>query len=233
MARIGRFVVPGLPHHVTQRGNRREALFFSDEDYALYRDLLHEACGREGVAVWSYCLMPNHVHLILTPSTVEGLGRALGKAHRRYSAFVNARMRVTGHLFQGRFSSVVLDETYLRASARHIALNPFRARLVESTDAWRWSSTAALLSGRNDGLVEVAPLLARCNGRFADWLDAEEDEAATAALRAAETIGRPLGAPDFLDRLAALTGRNPRPGKRGRKKRGDRPAAKKGKRGIG
>ena len=93
MARIGRFVVPGLPHHVTQRGNRRERVFFSDADYELYCDLLREACGRETVAVWSYCLMPNHVHLILAPATPEGLGRALGKAHRRYSAFVNARNR--------------------------------------------------------------------------------------------------------------------------------------------
>ena len=91
MARIGRFVVPDLPHHVTQRGNRREKVFFGDDDYALYRDLLQEACRREGVAVWAYCLMPNHVHPILTPQTPEGLGRALGKAHRRYSAFVNAR----------------------------------------------------------------------------------------------------------------------------------------------
>jgi len=74
MARIGRFVVPDLPHHVTQRGNRRETVFFGEEDYALYRDLLREACAREGVAVWSYCLMPNHVHLILTPLTPEGLG---------------------------------------------------------------------------------------------------------------------------------------------------------------
>ena len=117
MARIGRFVVPGLPHHVTQRGNRRERVFFSDADYELYRDLLHEACARETVAVWSYCLMPNHVHLILTPATPEGLGRALGKAHRRYSAFVNARNRVTGHLFQARFSSVVMDEEHLMAAA--------------------------------------------------------------------------------------------------------------------
>ena len=90
MARIGRFVVPDLPHHVTQRGNRREKVFFGD-DYALYRDLLHEACRREGVACWAYRLMPKRVHLILTPQTPEGLGRALGKAHRHYSAFVNAR----------------------------------------------------------------------------------------------------------------------------------------------
>src|SRR5271166_4493151 len=136
MARIGRFVVPELPHHATQRGNRRERVFFSDADYELYRDLLREACAREGVAVWSYCLMPNHVHLILTPKTPEGLGRALGKAHRRYSGFVNARNRVTGHLFQARFSSVVMDEEHLMAAARYVAMNPVRARLVERAEDW-------------------------------------------------------------------------------------------------
>jgi putative transposase len=219
MARIGRFVVPDLPHHVTQRGNRRERVFFGDDDYALYRDLLAEACRREGVAVWSYCLMPNHVHLILTPRTPEGLGRALGKAHRRYAAFVNARLRATGHLFQGRVASVVMDEEHLTAAARYVALNPVRARLAERAEDWRWSSVRAHLAGRDDGLVEVAPLLARCAGRFADLLAVEPSPGMIAALRAAETIGRPLGAPAFLNRLAALTGRDPRPRKRGPKPR--------------
>ncbi len=219
MARIGRFVVPDLPHHVTQRGNRRGTVFFGEDDYALYRDLLREACAREGVAVWSYCLMPDHVHLILTPRTPEGLGRALGKAHRRYSSFINARLRVTGHLFQARFASVVMDEAHLMTAARYGALNPVRARLVETARDWRWSSAPAHLDGRDDGLVTVAPLLDRCGGRFADLLESEADPAALAALRAAETLGRPLGSPDFLDRLAARTGRDPRPGKRGRKKR--------------
>ena len=222
MSRIGRFVVPDLPHHVTQRGNRRENVFFGDDDYALYRDLLHEACRREGVAVWAYCLMPNHVHLILTPQTPEGLGRALGKAHRRYSAFVNARMRVTGHLFQARFSSVVMDEDHLMAAARHVALNPVRAGLVARAEDWRWSSVRAHLEGRDDGLVSVAPLIDRCGGRFSDLLDAPVSAEAVSALRAAETIGRPLGSASFLDRLAAATGRDPRPRRRGPKPRGER-----------
>ncbi len=217
MARIGRFVVPDLPHHVTQRGNRRERVFFSDADYELYRDLLREACTRETVAVWSYCLMPNHVHLILAPATPEGLGRALGKAHRRYSAFVNARHRVTGHLFQARFSSVVMDEDHLMAAARYVAMNPVRARLVERAEDWPWSSARAHLVGRDDGLVEVGPLLSRSGGRFADLIADEPAPALIAALRAAETIGRPLGDPQFLDRLAARVGRDPRPRKRGRK----------------
>ncbi len=230
MARIGRFVVPGLPHHVTQRGNRRERVFFSDADYELYRDLLHEACSRELVAVWSYCLLPNHVHLILTPATPEGLGRALGRGHRRYSTFVNARNRVTGHLFQGRFSSVVMDEEHLMAAARYVATNPVRAGLVERAEDWPWSSARAHLAGRDDGLVEVAPLLSRCGGRFADLIEAEPAPALTASLRAAETIGRPLGAPPFLDRLAALAGRDPRPQKRGRKPRAAGAAAGKARR---
>ncbi len=93
MARIGRFVVPGLPHHVTQRGNRRERVFFGDDDYALYRDLLAEACAREGVAVWSYCLMPNHVHLILTPGRPRGWG---GRSARRIGAIRRSSTRGCG-----------------------------------------------------------------------------------------------------------------------------------------
>ena len=158
-------------------------------------------------------------HLILTAATPEGLGRALGKAHRRYSGFVNARNRVTGHLFQARFSSAVMDEEHLMAAARYVAMNPVRARLIERAGDWPWSSARAHLVGRDDGLVEVASILERCGGRFADLIAAEPAPALVAALRAAETIGRPLEAPSFVDRLARLTGRDPRPQKRGRKPR--------------
>ena len=106
------------------------------------------------------------------------------------------------------------------AAARYVALNPVRARLAGRAEDWPWSSARAHLAGRDDGLVEVAPLLARCTGRFADLLADEPSPNLIAALRAAETIGRPLGAPAFLDRPAALTGRNPRPRKRGPKPRG-------------
>ena len=236
MSRIGRFVVPDLPHHITQRGNRREKVFFGDDDYALYRDLLAEACRREGVAVSAYCLMPNHVHLILTPRTPEGLGRALGKAHRRYSAFVNARMRVTGHLFQARFSSVVMDEDHLMAAARYLALNPVRAKLAATPGDWPWSSVGAHLAGRDDGLVEVAPLLDRCGGRFADLIAEEPDPAGIAALRRRRN-----------DRPPARRGPLPRPprgadrarsaaGQAGRKTRAAQAVedrARRGRKGIG
>ena len=225
MARIARFVVPGLPHHVTQRGNRRERVFFSDDDYALYRDLLAEQCRKQGVACWAYCLMPNHVHLVLVPDREEGLGRALGETHRRYSTAINARLRVTGHLFQARFGSAAMDEEHLMAASRYVALNPVRARLVERAEDWRWSSVGAHLSGRDDGLVRVGPLIERCGGRFADLIEAAPCAEAVSALRAAETIGRPVGSASFLDRLAAATGRDPRPKRRGPKPKGTRGAA--------
>jgi putative transposase len=221
MARIARLVVPDCPHHVTQRGNRRETIFFGDDDYRLYLDLLGERCRKVGVEVWSYCLMPNHVHLILTPATPEGLGRALGETHRRYSSVINARLRVTGHLFQARYGSLAMDEEHLMAAARYVALNPVRARLAARAEDWRWSSVRAHLAGEDDGVVATAPILARCAGRFADLIDAAPDARQMAALRAAETIGRPLGSASFLDNIAVLTGRDARPAKRGPKKKGD------------
>ena len=124
MARIARLVVPDLPHHVTQRGNRRMTVFFFDDDYALTLDLLAERRRKAGVEVWSYCLMPNHVHLILTPSTPQGLGAALGETNRHYSGVINARLRVAGHLVQACYGFVTMDEAHLMVAARTIALNP-------------------------------------------------------------------------------------------------------------
>ena len=160
----------------------------------------------------------SHVHLILVPGRAEGLGRALGGRRRRYSAAINARLRVTGHLFQSRYGSAAMDEDHLMAAARYVALNPAPARLVSRARDWRWSSVGAHLAGRDDGLVSVAPLIERCGGRLADLVEEAPPAELIAALRAAETIGRPLGSPPFLDRLAALTGRDPRPRKRGPKK---------------
>src|ERR1700756_4618844 len=130
MTRLARIIVPGAPHHVTQRGNRREAIFFEDGDQEVSRDRMAGQARKYAVDVWAYCLMPNHVHLILTPSDETGLGRAVGETHRRYTNFINARGRWTGHLFQSRFSSVAMDEDHLIAAVRYVSLNPVRARLV-------------------------------------------------------------------------------------------------------
>ena len=124
MARLARAVVAGLPHHVTHRGNRREVIFFEDGDHEVYRDLLAAQMRRAGTEVWAYCLMPNHVHLILHPGRADGLGLAVGEAQRRYTNFINARGRWTGHLFQSRFASVVMDDAHFLAAVSYVSLNP-------------------------------------------------------------------------------------------------------------
>ena len=205
MARLARVVVPGVPHHVTQRGNRRQATFFSEADYQAYLELMAEWCGRCGVTVWAYCLMPNHVHLIVEPDSEEGLRRGIGEAHRRYSRRINFREGWRGHLWQGRFASFPMDERYLMLAARYVELNPVRARLCRLPWQWRWSSAAAHVGGRNDGLVDVAPLLTRVE----DWrkyLAAGLNGDELALLRQHERTGRPLGGTAFLKRLERNSG---------------------------
>jgi putative transposase len=216
MARLARVVIPGLPHHVTQRGNGRAQTFFGDDDYRLYRDLLADACRAAKVEAWAWVLMPNHVHLILVPSDADGLRRALAPTHRRYAGHVHARELRTGHFWQGRFGAVTMDEAHLAAAVRYVALNPVRARLAARAEDWPWSSVHAHLAGRDDGLTTVAPVLERYP-RFADLLDAGPDEAAFERLRRAESIGRPLGEATFLAALEAQTRRPLKPAKRGRK----------------
>ena len=143
MARIARVVGPGIPHHITQRGNRRQETFFGAEDYQAYIELMREWCGYWKVEVWAYCLMPNHVHLIAVPPSEEGLRRAIGEAHRRYTRRVNFREGWRGHLWQGRFASFPLDERYLLAAARYIEQNPVAAGLVPNPESWTFSSCGA------------------------------------------------------------------------------------------
>ena len=159
MARLARVVVPGMPHHITQRGNRRQQTFFQEGDFQVYLELMAEWCAKETVAIWSYCLMPNHVHLIAVPQSEDGLRRAIGEAHRRYTRHVNFRKKWRGHLWQGRFASFVMDEPYLLATARYIERNPVRARLTKLAGDYAWSSAKAQLSGSDDMLVKAAPLL--------------------------------------------------------------------------
>ena len=214
MARLARVVLPGIPYHVTQRGNRRQQTFFEDGDFALYRDLLAAAAQRAGTDIWAYCLMPNHVHLIAVPSDEDGLRRTFADAHRRYTGFINARQRWTGHLWQGRYGAVAMDEAHLFHAARYVALNPVRAQLCDRAEQWPWSSAGAHLAGEDDGLATVAPLLERV-GDFAVFLGAAEDQQATRALRMAETTGRPVGSRAWVEEMERRSGRCLTPRKRG------------------
>src|SRR3954447_21220315 len=175
MARLARVVVPGHPHHVTQRGNGRARTFFDDADYALYRNLLAEHCRAADVEVWAWCLMPNHVHLILVPSDPDGLRRALARVHRSYAGIIQERRKRSGHFWQGRFGAVAMDEAHLGAAVRYVALNPVRARLVAQAQDWRWSSVHAHLAASPDGVTTIAPVLERYPD-FAALIEAAPDE---------------------------------------------------------
>jgi putative transposase len=217
MARMARAVFPGIPHHVTQRGNGRAQTFFSDDDYQLYRDLLAEHAAKAGVEVWSWVLMPNHVHLIVVPPEPDALRRCLSGVHRRYAGHIHARLKRSGHFWQGRFGCVAMDEAHLGAALRYVALNPVRARLTQRAADWRWSGLHALLApDPGDGLTTTGPVLSRYPD-FAGLIAAGEDETLSRGLRRAETIGRPVGAEDFLARLESEAGRTLSPAKRGRK----------------
>ena len=219
MARLARFIIPGIPHHVTQRGNGRQQTFFCDADYQLYRDLLATHCQAHGVAVWSWVLMPNHVHLILVPPHEDSLRAALSKVHRAYAGHIHAREQRTGHFWQGRFGCVAMDWAHLMAAIPYVALNPVRAGLVERAQQWPHSSVHAHLDPTTgDGLTDTAAVLDRVPD-FAASLAAGEDQALSMALRRSETIGRPLGDTAFLDWIGARLGRDAKPGKAGRPSR--------------
>ena len=214
MPRLARAVVPDLPHHVTQRGNRRQPTFFGPEDYVLYKQLMAEWCRKCGVEIWAYCLMPNHVHLVAVPETSDGLRRAVGEAHRRYTAEVNRREGWSGYLWQGRFASFPMDERYTLAAARYVELNPVRAKLVSRADDYPWSSARAHLEGRDDELVTVTPLLSRI-GDWSRFLGEPAQDGVLKELRSHANTGRPLGTEDFLDEVERQLGRVLRPRKPG------------------
>jgi putative transposase len=206
MPRIARVVVPGLPHHITQRGNRRMRTFFCADDYQRYRELMSEWCRRCGVDIWAYCLMPNHAHLIAVPESEHALRRAIGEAHREYTSEINKREGWRGYLWQGRFASYVMDEAHTVAAARYIELNPVRAGLVFSPGEHPWSSATAHLRGRNDGLVRVAPLLERV-GNWSEFLGERSEPEMLDVLRKHAVTGMPLGSDAFVRQVEGTLGR--------------------------
>lgn len=222
MARLARVVIPGIPHYITQRGNRQQQVFSGDADYQLYLDLVAAGCAKAGVEVWAYCLMPGHVHLIAVPQDQDGLRAAIADAHRRFARQINARDKATGHLWQDRFSSFPMEERYALAAARFIERSPVEAGMVRQAEDYRWSSAAAHILGWGDPLVKVGNLLIESVGgpkAWRDLLQAGTGEADAKAILAHESTGRPLGDRDFLAAMEKISGRKLAPGKRGPKRK--------------
>ncbi len=211
MPRIARLVVPNYPHHVTQRGN-----FFCKADYQRYISLLAESIQETGAEIWAYCLMPNHVHLVVVPKTEDGLRATLSQAHRIYSRHINLRYDWRGHLWQERFHSFLMDERYLLATVRYVERNPVVAGLCESAEEWQWSSAGAHLRAKDDSLVSVQPML----DRIRDWrgyLSVDANPSDADAIKASSRSGRPLGGVGFIEQLEILSGRELQPRRSGRK----------------
>ncbi len=206
MARMPRLVVPGYPHHVTQRGNRRMKTFYNRDDYRFYLELLRDAKDDVGVEVWAYCLMPNHVHLVVVPESKESLAQLFRHVHRHYTRRINFRMNWRGHLWQERFHSFVMDESYLLATVRYTERNPVRAGLCLTAADWEWSSARAHIERQDDGVVSVSPMLKRI-GNWHAYLASDQNGDLTERIRLHSRTGRPAGGDRFIDHLEDMTGR--------------------------
>lgn len=167
MARRPRIFAPGLLYHVVVRGNHRQRTFRSPADYQAYLDRLASYRKRCGVRIYAYCLMPNHVHLLLETATVP-LGRFMQGLQQSYTQYFNRAHRQVGHLFQGRYHAIVCEkERYLLALLRYIHLNPVRAKLVRAPEQYRYSGHAVYLRGAPSAILDPAPVLGLLGGRGA------------------------------------------------------------------
>jgi len=204
-----------MVYHFLNRGVSRRTLFDKDQDFLAFERVVEETLRTCRMQICAYCLLSNHI-LIAVPSSEKGLRWAIGEAHRLDTRRINFREKWRGYLWQGRFASFVMDEAYLLAAARYIELNPLRAGLVADPCDWRWSSARAHLTGKDDALVKVAPLLAM----IPDWrafLNSALPEAELRDIRRHSRTGRPLGDEAFLSRLEGMLGRVLRPKKPGPK----------------
>jgi putative transposase len=205
-----------MPHHVIQRGNRRQKTFFHDSDYRFYAVLLRHWCRKFEVEIWAYCLMPNHVHLILVPHKVDSLSLVMSEVHRRYTQYINKREGWTGFLWQGRYSSYPMDERHLLCAARYIELNPVEAGIVATAEQYAWSSAQEHLGMRQPHVCDVSALLQRVPD-WSDFLQVASDAPTRKMIQSHVRSGHPAGSEDFVDALERLLGRRLKPGKRGPK----------------
>ena len=179
---------------------------------------MSEWCAEYKVEIWAYCLMPNHIHLIAVPETRDGLNLAIGEAHRRYTRMINFREGWRGHLWQGRFASFIMEESYLLACTRYIEYNPVRAGLAKCPEDWKWSSAEAHMNEIDDVLVKTSPLLKIANAPWDAFLSSDVKKSEIELFRKHERTGRPLGKTTFVEQLETILDRHLRPKKPGRKK---------------
>jgi putative transposase len=229
MPRLPRYILPGVPQHIIQRGNNRQAIFAADGDYVAYLEWLKQAAEQHGLHIHAYVLMTNHVHLLATPIAADSIGKTMQSLGRRYVQYFNSSYDRTGTLWEGRYRATVVDaESYFLACSRYIELNPLRAAMVEAPGAYRWSSYRCNALGEEDGLVTEHDLYRRL-GRSAEqrqsaYRDLFQQAVAgefLSAVRDATNKGWALGNERFRSQVEAITARRAAPLSRGRAKRID------------
>ncbi len=220
MSRIARVCAVGYPHHITQRGNNREKVFFDDDDRHFYLKILRKYSAKYGLEIWAYCLMPNHVHILAVPKEEASLARGMGGVNLVYTQYINRKYDRAGRLWQNRFYSTPIDEdAYLWSVARYIERNPVRARLVNLPDKYKWSSAKSHATGSADGVLSHSGWPKDDDLKaYRDFLK-DDDKEADSQIRLATSTGRPLGAERFIKRLERLLDRGLLPKKAGRPKK--------------
>jgi putative transposase len=218
MARIARVVAPGIPHHVVQRGVRRMQVFIRESDKTDYLKILKYQSQRFGVDIWAYCLMDNHVHIIAVPKTSDSLAKAIGQTHNFYTRMVNFREGWKGYLWEGRFKSYVLDESYLYAALRYVEQNPVKAGIVGKAEDYPWSSARTHVNKTPDPILSDFFLGVEIPN-WSEFLRGSSDGQEQVFERHLQT-GRPLGDDGFVDRLEVSLGRILRKDKTGPSKKG-------------
>jgi putative transposase len=224
MPRRARLMLPGVPLHVIQRGNNRQACFFADDDYRFYLEWLQDYAGKSGCQIHAYVLMTNHVHLLLSADTGSSVGALMKALSQRYVQYANRTYRRSGTLWEGRYRSCLLQEdTYLLRCQRYIELNPVRARMVDHPAEYRWSSYRANAQGETDPLVEPHALY-RCLGAddsarqsaYRELFRYELDPGFVDEIRKASNGNFALGDQRFGQQISAALGRRAVRGKSGR-----------------
>ncbi|MEA3406119.1 MAG: transposase [Pseudomonadota bacterium] len=210
MPRLARVVIPNIPYHITQRGNRRDDVFFDDEDREFYLKTLQEYAKKFRVEVWAYCLMTNHIHLILKPSTDKGLQQVLKPLHMRYAQYINKKMGWKGHLWQGRYFSSALDEAYTYSAIRYVEQNPVRAGMVKDASEYIWSSARAHLGLASSEMLTSIPS-SHAPSSVEQWHTYLNEQSAKESIdiitRNIEK-GLPCGNAEFIENLEQLSKRD-------------------------
>lgn len=201
MSRIARVVIPGLPHHVEQRGNYHQKVFLTDDDRRHYLEILAHEVDFYGARVLAYCLMDNHVHFVIVPEMEDSLSLIFNQAHMRYTQYFNHRLGETGHLWQGRFASCVCEKNLLPAAIRYVERNPVRLGLTPAAENYEWSSARSHTGGLNGAPVFTIEELPTAPADWQAFLKDADDPRWLSEIRANTRSGRPCGDAAFITEL--------------------------------